>query len=87
MLSFARSFISYHIAINNRCLAKFRKIIQNIGQNKELLAQNNDKNVFDSIMVLRFSETKVAIEEFYGAKKAIKIWDIDVHNIVISKLV
>ena len=35
----------------------------------ELLAQNNDKNVFDSIMVLRFSETKVAIEGFYGAKK------------------
>ena len=38
-------------------------------------------------MVLRFSEAKVAIEEFYGAKKAIKIWDIDVYNIVISRLV
>ena len=37
--------------------------------------------------MLRFGRTKVANEEFYGAKKAIKIWDIDVHNIVISKLV
>ena len=29
----------------------------------------------------------MAKEEFYGAEKAIKIWDIDVDNLVISKLV
>ena len=32
-------------------------------------------------------KTKAAKEEFYGAKKPIKIWDVDVDNIVISNLV
>ena len=35
----------------------------------------------------KFSETKVAKEKIYGAKKLIKIWDVDVNNIIISKLV
>ena len=30
---------------------------------------------------------QVTKEKFYGAKKPIKIWDVDVNNIVISKLV
>ena len=37
--------------------------------------------------MLRFRKTKVAKETFYGAKQPIKIWDINVDNIVISKLV
>ena len=37
--------------------------------------------------MLRFGETKVIKENFYAAKKPIKIWDVDVENIVISKLV
>ena len=37
--------------------------------------------------MLIFGETKVAKEEFYDAKQPIKIWDVDVNNIVISKLV
>ena len=36
--------------------------------------------------MLRFGETKVSKEEFCGAKKTRKIWDVDVNNIVISKL-
>ena len=32
-------------------------------------------------------KTKVAKEEFYGVKKPIKIWDVNVDNIIISKLV
>ena len=28
--------------------------------------------------MLRFGETKIAKEELYGAKKPIKIWDVDV---------
>ena len=32
-------------------------------------------------------ETKVAKEEFYGAKKPINIWDVNVDNIVISNLI
>ena len=31
-------------------------------------------------------KTKVAKEEFYGAKRPIKIWDVDVKNIVVSKI-
>ena len=37
--------------------------------------------------MLIFGETKVAKEEFYDAKQPIKIWDVDVNYIVISKLV
>ena len=36
---------------------------------------------------MRFDKTKVAKEEFHWAKKPIKIWDVNVDNIVISKLV
>ena len=37
--------------------------------------------------MLRFTETKVAKEKFYVAKEPIKIWDVNVDNIVISQLV
>ena len=37
--------------------------------------------------MLRFGETKIAKQKFYAAKKPIKIWDVNVDNIVISKLV
>ena len=37
--------------------------------------------------MLRYCETKIAKEKFYGAKKPIKIWDVNVNNIVISKVV
>ena len=37
--------------------------------------------------MLRFGETKIAKEMFYAAKKPIKIWDVNVDNIVILKLV
>ena len=37
--------------------------------------------------MLRFGETKVAKEKFYSAKKPINIWDVNVDNIVIWKLV
>ena len=37
--------------------------------------------------MLRFGETKVTKEKFYAAKKPIKIWNVNIDNIVISKLV
>ena len=37
--------------------------------------------------MLRFTETKVAKEEFYSAKKILKIWDVNVDKIVFSKLI
>ena len=37
--------------------------------------------------MLRFGETKIAKGKFYSAKKPINIWDINVDNKVISKLV
>ena len=42
---------------------------------------------FNSITMLRLSKRKVAKEEFYGEKRSLKIWGIDVNNIVILKLV
>ena len=36
---------------------------------------------------MRFGEKETAKEKFYAAKKPIKIWDVNVDNIVISKLI
>ena len=44
------------------------------------------KVFFISIIILRIAETKIAKEKFYGGKKPMKIWDVNVNNIVISKL-
>ena len=48
---------------------------------------NNEKNVFDSIIMLRFGEKKAAKEKCYAAKEPINIWDVNIDNIAISKLV
>ena len=45
------------------------------------------QKLFRRIIMLRFGKIKVAKEKFYGAKKPIKIWDVNVDNIVISKLI
>ena len=37
--------------------------------------------------MLRFGEKEIAKEKFYAAKKPVKIWGVNVDNIVISKLV
>ena len=37
--------------------------------------------------MVRFGEREIAKEKFYGTKKPIKIWDVNVDNIFISILV
>ena len=37
--------------------------------------------------MVKFGETEIAKEKFYAAKKPIKIWDVSVYNIALSKLV
>ena len=37
--------------------------------------------------MLKCGKTKIAKEEFHGVKKSIKIWDLGVDNIAISKLI
>ena len=44
-------------------------------------------NFVHGIIMLRFREAKIAKEKFYAVKKPIKIWDANVNNVVISKLV
>ena len=41
---------------------------------------------FDSIIMMRFGQIKVAIKKSHGAKKPIKIWDVDVDDILIGYL-
>ena len=36
--------------------------------------------------MVRFRESEIAKEKFYAAKKPIKLWDVNVDNMVISKL-
>ena len=35
---------------------------------------------------MKFSKTKVSKEEFYGTKKSIQFWYVNVDNIIISKI-
>ena len=37
--------------------------------------------------MLRFEEKDVVKEKFYAAKQTIKIWNVNIDNIVVSKLV
>ena len=37
--------------------------------------------------MLRFGETKVTKENFYAVMKSIKIWDVNIDDIVFSKFV
>ena len=37
--------------------------------------------------MVRFGKTEIAKEKFCATKTLIKIWDVNVHNIVISRLV
>ena len=37
--------------------------------------------------MVRFGDREIAKEKFYAAKRPIKTWDVNVDNIVISKLV
>ena len=37
--------------------------------------------------MVKFGEKEIAKEKFYAAKKPIKIWDVNVDNIVVSKLI
>ena len=36
--------------------------------------------------MVRFGEKEILKEKFYAVKKPIKIWDVNVDNIIISKL-
>ena len=51
------------------------------------VSKNNHKIVFDSIIILRFGETKIAKEKFSSVKNRLCIWDVNINNIVISKLI
>ena len=46
--------------------------------------ENNHKNCFHSIIMLRFRETKITKEMFYAVKKPVKNWDVNTENIVIK---
>ena len=37
--------------------------------------------------MVRFGEKEIAKENFYPAKNLIKIWDVNVDNIVVSKVI
>ena len=52
------------------------------------LTKKMTAEIFDSIVMLTFGKTKVTKKkEFLWRKKLIKIWDVDVDNTVISKLI
>ena len=43
------------------------------------------KNLFDSIITLRFGETEITKGKFYAAKKPINILDFNIDNLFMSK--
>ena len=42
---------------------------------------------YHSIIMLRFGQTNLEKGKFYAAKKPTEIWDVNVDNTIISKLV
>ena len=49
--------------------------------------KNNHNYVFFSMIMVKFGKLEITKKKFYAAKKPIKIWDVYVDNIVISKLI
>ena len=47
------------------------------------LAKNNHKSFSNSIIMLKFGETKIVKEKFYASKKPLNIWDVNVDETVI----
>ena len=47
--------------------------------------KNNDKDFFDSIIMLRFGQTKTAKNQSIWFKKPINIWDNNVNNLLVLK--
>ena len=43
----------------------------------------NCHKIFYSIIMLRFGKVNVSRKELYGGKRPIKMWDVNVDNIVI----
>ena len=41
----------------------------------------------DNLIMLRFGETKIAKGNVYPAKKSINFWDVNIDNIITSKLI
>ena len=51
------------------------------------LAKETTTNFVHSIIMMKFEEREIAKDIFYAAKRPIRIWGVNVDNIVISKLV
>ena len=49
------------------------------------LAKKSSQIFFHSITMVRFGEKEIVKEMFYDAKRPIKILDVNVHNLVVSK--
>ena len=55
-------------------IKRFRKVF------KSSSVKTMTTKFFGSIIILRFVQTRVAKEEFYGARKPIKIWYVNVRS-------
>ena len=51
------------------------------------LAKKKTQNFVSSIIMVRFGKKEIAKEKFYTTNRPIRIWDINVDNLVISRLV
>ena len=56
-------------------------------KNVRISKLKNKTIFFDSIIMLRFGETRVANKNFMVQKNPINIWDVNVNDIVVSKLI
>ena len=54
---------------------------------KNIINQLKNKKNVHTMIILSFREKEIAEEKFYTSKKPIEIWDVNVNNILVSKLV
>ena len=54
---------------------------------KSVLNKNKSHYFFHRIIMVRFGEKKIRKRKNHAAKRPIKIWNVNVDNILISKLI
>ena len=77
----------YYILNQLKINIKISTTIRFLEQNAHISQlKSNQKNFFCSVIMVKFGKTEIAKQKFYVAKTPTKIWDVNVYNIVTSKL-
>ena len=84
-LTLHNAIIHIKTVLNKDKVHYYYKII--LGKCSYQLAKKHSQISVDNIIMVTFADRAIAKEKFYTAKRLQKKWDVNVDNIIISKLV